>query len=148
MAKLTGPGLAFVGSDITRSTTALNTLGSVAHDDLGNRYRYVKAGANIAATDAVRFQGSALGFDDVRPTSAVAQAVIGVATAAFTSGDYGYILENGVASVKTSGAVAVATALVSSAVAGTLAAYAAADITAPVVQVLVNSATPQICKIG
>jgi hypothetical protein len=148
MAILTGAHLAAPCNDLKRSTTALASLGSKALDESGNEYRYIKAGAAIAATDAVRFQGSALGYDDVRPISAVAQPVIGIATAAFASGDYGYVLVNGVGSVKTAGAIAANVALVSSAVAGTLAAYAAADITAPVVTVLVNSATPQVCKIA
>jgi hypothetical protein len=149
MAILTGPQF-FIpsGGDTKRSTTQEAQLGAKAYDALGNEYRYVKAGAAIAATDAVRFQGSALGYDDVRSTSAAAQPVIGVATAAFAGSDYGFVLVNGIVSVKTSGAVAVNTALVSSGTAGTLAAYANTDVTAPVVTVLVNSASPQVVKVA
>jgi hypothetical protein len=149
MAILTGPQF-FVpsGGDTKRVTTAEAQLGSKAWDALGNEYTYIKAGAAIALGDALRFQGSALGYDDVRPTSAVAQPVIGVATAAFNANEFGYVLTDGVGPVKTSGAVAVNTQLVSSAVAGQLAAYANTDITAPVVTVLVNSASPQVCKVA
>lgn len=148
MARLSGAGLAAPCNDLKRSTTALANVGFRTQDDIGNEYVYVKAGAAIAANAAVRFQGSALGYDDVRETSAVNQPVIGVATAAFANGEYGFILVRGIASVKTSGAVAVNVALSSSAVAGQLAAYAAADITAPVVSVLVNSASPQVCNVS
>jgi hypothetical protein len=44
----------------------------------------------------VRFAGSSLGYDDVRPTSAVSQGVLGVATEAFSSGDYGFVQTRGV----------------------------------------------------
>lgn len=82
-------------NDTERSTTALFPLGAKVFDALGNEYTYVKAGASIAQYDACRFAGSALGYDDVRPTSAVSQGVLGVATAAFSSGDYGFIVTRG-----------------------------------------------------
>lgn len=148
MANLTGAHLAAPCNDLRRSTTALASLGSKAYDESGNEYRYIKAGASIAAGDALRFQGSTLGYDDVRPTSAVAQPIIGIATAAFNSGEYGYVLTNGIGSMKTTGTVAANVQLVSNATAGTGAAYANTDITAPVVTVLVSSASPQIVKIA
>lgn len=149
MAILTGPQF-FIpsGGDTKRVTVAEAQLGSKAWDALGNEYTYIKAGAAIAVNDALRFNGSALGYDDVRPTGAVAQPVIGVATAAFNANECGYVMTDGVASVKTSGVVAVNTQLVSSAVAGQLAAYAGTDITTAIVTVLVNSASPQVCKVG
>ena len=146
MATLTGT--AYLGDVTTRSTTPLNAIGTKAVDTDGNTWRYIKAGANIAQYDAVRFQGSALGWDDVRPTSAVAQPIVGVAQAAFTSGDYGFVLVNGVGSMKTTGTLAANVQVVSNATAGTGAAYANTDITSPVVTVLVSSASPQVVKIG
>jgi hypothetical protein len=115
------------GGDTKRSTTAETELGSKQEDNIGNEYRYIKAGAAIAQYDAVRLSGSALGFDDVRPTSAINQVVIGAATAAFASGDYGYILTKGVATVKTVVSTAAGSQLVSNGTAGTLAIAVAAN---------------------
>lgn len=120
MAILTGAQLAAPCSDLKRSTTALAGLGSKSFDELGNEYTYVKAGAAIAANDAVRMNGSALGWDDVRPTSAAGQQVYGAATAAFASGDYGYVLTRGVATVKVVVATAAGSPLMTNATAGTL----------------------------
>jgi hypothetical protein len=128
MAKLTGRKSFFPGDDTTRSTTAQTTLGSLAQDDAGNVYRYVKAGAAIAAFDAVRFQGSAAGWDDIRATSAVSQVVVGTATAAFDSGAYGYILVEGVATTKVAVGTAAGSQLGSSATAGTLELLDGSDI--------------------
>jgi len=129
MAQFTGAPLAApFGGDTRRSTTAEAPLGSVQFDAVGNKYRYIKAGATIAQYDALQFNGSAAGWDDVRPTSAVGQVVIGSATAAFASGEYGYILEAGVGTVKVAAGTAAGSSLVSSATAGTLALGAATDI--------------------
>lgn len=148
MAQIIGyPGAYAVGDTSQRDTVQKLPLGSVGYDADGKEYRYVRAGAAIAANDAVRFQGSALGFDDVRPTSAVQQSVVGVALAAFASGDYGWVLRRGVGSVKTTGAVAVGTTLATGATAGTLAAAAATDVNDVGATVLVNSASPQVCFI-
>jgi hypothetical protein len=125
MAQFTGPTLAAVGDDARRSTTALQSVGVVAHDAVGNEYTYVKAGATIAANDSVRLNAN---FDDVRPTSAVNQAAIGVATAAFASGEYGFILSKGRATAKVAAATAANALLVTSGVAGTLATAAATDV--------------------
>lgn len=147
MANFSGPILVAPVGPADRHTTPQLPLGATLVDANGNEYTYVKAGATIAQYDAVRFQGSALGWDDVRPTSAVAQPVVGAAQAAFASGEYGFVLTSGVGTVKTSGTVAANVQLVSSATAGTLAAYANTDITAPVVTVLVSSASPQVARI-
>lgn len=104
----------------TRDTTAKLTLGTVAYDDAGAEYRYVKAGAAIAQYDAVTFNGSASGFDDVRKTSAVNQLVLGVATAAFNSNEYGFVQTRGVATVKVVDATAAKALLASTATAGVL----------------------------
>jgi len=153
MPQLRGPGGLGVGDTTDRSTTQKVPLGFVAYDNLGNSWRYIKAGATIALNDYLRFQGSALGWDDVRPTSAAAQPVVGLnpsaaeGGAAFATGEYGFALVDGVGSGKTAGAVAANVQLVSSATAGQLAAYANTDITAPVVTVLVNSASPQVTRV-
>jgi hypothetical protein len=117
------------GSDTTRSTTALAPLGMKAFGPTGEEFRYVKAGAAIALYDAVRFQGSALGWDDIRPTSAANQVVVGAATAAFDSGAYGFIQTKGVATVKVVVATTAGVNLVSNGTAGTLAVAQAADTT-------------------
>jgi len=148
MAQLTGLGGAYeAGNSEDRTTTAKAQLGALAYDKLGNEYRYVKAGAAIAAGDAVRFQGSALGFDDVRPTSATLQTVVGVALTAFASGEFGFVLRRGIGSVKTTGSVAANIGLASSGTAGTLATTAATDTADLAATVLVSAASPQVCYI-
>lgn len=119
------------GSDTRRTTTAEAALGDRKYDASfpGNEFTYIKAGASIAQYDAVRFAGSTLGFDDVRPTSAANQVVIGAATAAFASGDYGYVQTRGVATVKTVVSTTAGVAVVTNGTAGTLAACTAADTT-------------------
>ncbi len=87
MANLTGPTEVFPIDSTHRSTTQQLPLGMKAFDKNGYEYTYIKAGADIAAADAVRFAGSVLGFDDVRPTSAANQYVLGAADGtACTSG--------------------------------------------------------------
>lgn len=122
MAQLTGPTLSFPCNSVDRSTTAKLPIGTIALDKNGYEYTYVKAGADIAAADAVRFGGSVLGFDDVRPTSAANQYVLGAADGtAFTSGDYGFIKTKGVAVVKCVVATAAGSLVIPNATAGTLA---------------------------
>lgn len=95
-------------------------LGTTAKDAAGNTYTLVKAGAAIAANDPCVFQGSALGYDDVRPASAAQQLVIGVATAAIASGSWGFILTRGVVTCKVVVATAAGSLLVTGAVAAQL----------------------------
>lgn len=91
--KFTGPGVLLPsGGDTKRSTTAEAELGQIAYTKDGAQYIYVKAGATIAVNDAVRLQAT---LADVRPVSAVAQMVIGIATAAFASGEYGFVYHRG-----------------------------------------------------
>jgi hypothetical protein len=104
-------------------------LGTRANDKDGNEYTFVKAGAAIAAADAVRFNGSATGFDDIRPTSAAGQYVVGAAAGtAFSSGDYGFILSRGVATVKVVVSTAAGSVLVTNGTAGTLALATATEL--------------------
>ena len=123
MAQLTGPAVTFPIDSTDRSTTAKVPVGTRAVTADGREYVYVKAGAAIAAKDAVRFAGSAAGFDDVRPTSATQQFVIGAADGtAFDSGDYGFILTKGVTTVLATDAIAAGACVGSSATAGLLVA--------------------------
>jgi hypothetical protein len=88
---------------------------------------FVKAGAAIAAKDALRFGLSATGFDDVRPTSALEQFVVGAADGtAFDSGDYGFMLARGYTTVLCTDAITAGVAVASSATAGLLIAQTAA----------------------
>lgn len=101
-------------------TTEVNTLGMRFRKGNGDEYVFVKAGAAIAQYDAVRFSGSASGYDDVRPTSAINQVVLGAAQVAIASGSYGWILEHGVGTAKVVAATAAGSSLGSTATAGTL----------------------------
>lgn len=96
-------------------------LGTRAKDFSGNKWILVKSGAAIAANDPVVFQGSALGYDDVRSASAAQQLVIGVATAAFTGAAvWGFIQTHGVVVCKVVVATAAGSLLVTGAVAAQL----------------------------
>lgn len=148
MAQLIGPGQgAFnVGNSEQRDTTQKEPLGAVAYDGLGNKYRYIKAGAAIAQYAAVRFTGSALGWDNVIETSAANQPIVGAAQTAFANADYGWLLVKGLGSIKTSGALAANISLVSAA-AGATGAYAATETSLPGAVVMTNTASPQLALI-
>lgn len=129
MANLTGPSGVFPIDSTHRSTTQALPLGTRAFASGGREYVYVKAGAAIAAKDAVRFGLSALGLDDVRPTSAVDQFTIGAADGtAFDDGAYGFILTKGYTTVLATDAITAGASVASSATAGLLAAAADTDI--------------------
>lgn len=140
-------GALHVGNSEDRHTTQKEQLGALAYDVIGNEYRYIKAGEALGANDAVDFNGSALGFDDVRKATDVDRSIVGVALTAFASGEYGWVLRRGVGSVKTTGSVAVKTVLAASATDGTLATKADTDNGDAAAIVLVNSASPQVCYI-
>lgn len=123
MAQLTGPSATFPVDSTDRSTTAKLPLGTKAVTTDGKSYRYVKAGAAIAAKDAVRFAGSAAAWDDVRPTSAAQQFVVGAADGtAFAEGEYGFILTKGPSTVLATDAISAGATVGSSATAGLLVA--------------------------
>lgn len=126
MAELVSP--AVIGDTSVTSTSAQNAIGLRAYDKSGNEFVYVKAGAAIAQYDAVRFAGSALGFDDVRPTSATGQVVLGAAQVAIASASYGWIQTKGIATAKVVVSTAAGSSLVTNATAGTLALAQATDI--------------------
>lgn len=128
MARLTGAYVGFPGDSTRRTTTQELPLGAKAHGPTGEEYIYVKAGAAIAQYDACRHAGSALGHDDVRPTSAANQLVVGVADTAFASGEYGFIQSRGVAICKVVAATAAGSLLVTNGTAGTLALATAAEL--------------------
>lgn len=98
MANFTGLPVGMPVDSTARSASAELPLGTKAYDSLGNEYTYVKATAAISAKEAVKFTGSALGYDDVVKTTAAAnEFVVGVATAAFaTTAPYGFIQTGGV----------------------------------------------------
>ena len=131
MANLTGPSETFP-IDSTWRGQANDfgiPLGTKARSANGNEYTFVKAGAAIAAADACRFGGSATGFDDIRPTSAAAQYVIGAADGtAFASGDFGFLMTRGVSTVKVVNATAAGSVLVTNGTAGTLALATASEL--------------------
>jgi hypothetical protein len=121
MANLTGTAGIFPIDSTDRSTTAKLPLGTRAFASGGREYVYVKAGAAIAALDALRFGLSATGFDDVRPTSAAQQFVIGAADGtAFASGDYGFMLAKGYTTVLATDSITAGVTVGSSATAGLL----------------------------
>lgn len=129
MAALQGPSTTFPCDSADRSTTAKCPLGTRAWDASGNEYVYVKAGSAIGALQAVEFAGSALGFDDVDPTSAADRYVLGAANGtAFDAGDYGFILTRGVTTVLATDAIAAGAPVASSATAGLLAAAGATSL--------------------
>ena len=130
MAQLTGFPASAPFDSTWRSTTAPGLpLGTRALDASGNEYTFVKAGAAIAALDAVRFAGSATGWDDIRPTSAAQQFVVGIADGtAFAEGEYGFIKTGGIGTVKVTNSTAVGSLLVSSSTAGLLSLAVATDL--------------------
>lgn len=114
-----------IGESANRSQTSLGVaLGTRAYDKDGNEYTAVKAGATIAVNTPVRLNA---GYGDVRPTSAAQQGVIGVANAAFASGDFGWLLTRGQVTCAVVAATPINSLLVTGAVAGTLEVADATD---------------------
>lgn len=120
MARLTGPYQGFTGDSTRRTTTQELPLGTKAYGPSGQEYVYIKAGATIAQYDACTFQGSAAGYDDVRPTSATQQYIVGVADTAFSANQYGFIQSKGVCTCKVNASDAAGSLLVTMAAAGKL----------------------------
>jgi hypothetical protein len=120
MARLSGPYHGFPGDTTRRSTTAEFPLGARALTPEGSEYVYVQAGAAIAQYDAVKLNGSAAGFDDVRPVTNANEFVLGVADAAFAADEYGFIQTRGVATCKVVASTAAGSPLVADATDGTL----------------------------
>lgn len=130
MANLTCPAASFPVESTWRDQT--NTyglpLGTRAYASGGREYVFVKAGASIAAKDALRFGLSATGTDDVVPTSAAHQFVVGAADGtAFASGDYGFMLAKGYTTVMATDSITAGATVRSSATAGVLIASAATE---------------------
>lgn len=114
-----GVGSSKATDDSTRrSQTGLGVpVGTKAYDLAGNEYTAVKAGAAIAINEAVTFNA---GLSDVRKTSADEQMVLGVADTAFASGDFGWLLTQGLVTCKVIAATAINSLLSSGATGGTL----------------------------
>jgi hypothetical protein len=130
MANLTCPTVSFPVDSTWRgqSNTYGVPLGTRAFASGGREYMFVKAGAAIAAKDALRFGLSATGTDDVRATSAANQHVIGAADGtAFASGDYGFMLTKGYTTVLATDSITAGATVISSATAGLLIAAAGTD---------------------
>jgi hypothetical protein len=123
MAQLTGTVGAFPINSTWRGQTNTHgvPLGTRAYASGGREYVFVKAGAAIAAKDALRFGLSATGLDDVRPTSALQQFVVGAADGtAFDSGDYGFMLAKGYSTVLATDSITAGATVVASGTAGLL----------------------------
>lgn len=144
-----------LGIDITRvTTTPLHEVGTIIEDPRGGsigtlsfsdgfggtitrtgnpgaEYRYVKAGAAIAAGDAVKVDNSGTDADKpgtVIPTSGVTDIVEGIAHVAIASGSYGFITTKGrVYAAKVTDGGAEGDALGASATAGTLVSITASS---------------------
>lgn len=134
MANLTGIPSGFACDDVTRvydpktnTPKQVHPIGTLAYDQFGNEYRYIKAGAAIAQFNAVKASG-ATGFSSVIPTAAAGDVVLGVATAAFLSGEFGFILSRGQVTCMVVNATAAGSPLVTGATAGTLALATATDL--------------------
>lgn len=120
MARLTGPYAGYPGDTTRRTLTPELPLGTTAHGVNGSEWVYVRAGAAIAQYDAVIFEGSAAGFDQVVPSGAVTNLILGVADAAFADLDYGFVQTKGHATCKVNVGDTALLPLGGSAVAGTL----------------------------
>lgn len=150
MARLSGPYLGVSGDTTRRTTTQEMPYGAVAFGPDGSSWVYVKAGATIAQYDAVRFQGSSLGYDDVRPTSAAQQYVIGVADAGFASGEFGFVQQSGRAVAKVINSTAAGSCLSPGTTAGTLELSDATDLSGnrPAVALVTGVATGSAVVLG
>jgi len=138
-----------VGPDGYRSTTQKAPLGSKIWDENGNEYTYIKAGAAIAQNDAVKMNGSALGYDDVRSTAAAGTVVFGVATYAFNNAEYGFVCTRGVVTCKVVVATAAGSPLVTNGTSGTLALADATAITyRPIVALVTGVAAGSAVHLG
>jgi hypothetical protein len=80
------------GTSATRTTTAAAPVGQVIRDADGRELKYVKTGASISAGVPVC---ASLGLSAVAGSTDV-KGFIGVAEDLFASGDYGWVVTNGV----------------------------------------------------
>lgn len=125
MAKLTGPLVAYPVDTEHRSTTAQLNPGALGYDEDGNEYRYLLAGGVIPTLSAV-VQGSAA--NTVVASSAAEQGVIGIAGAAFASGEYGFVQTRGTGTALVVNSTAAGSLLATGSVAGTLELAVATDL--------------------
>jgi hypothetical protein len=116
------PGLVGEGGLAADDSTAKNTYGSLAADNQGNIYRYVRIDtASVSATTV----GSVLWMNIASASSwnvtpdisgnlgaAAASKVVGVAQSAISTGNYGWVLVSGIGEVRTDNGVAEADFLV------------------------------------
>lgn len=85
----------------------------------GRTYKYIRAGGNIAANDALTVD-TAEGPNDFHPTSAVEQPVSGIAEVAIADDKFGWVVTKGPVVCKLDTGTAAAAQLGSSGTAGTL----------------------------
>lgn len=90
-------------------------------------YEYIKAGATIAATDALRADHAEENFSAM-PVEAVNLPLKGVAHVAIVDNEFAFIVVRGVASVKAAATVVAGQPAVPTATAGTLDDTAAGDV--------------------
>jgi hypothetical protein len=115
-------GAKYLGIDFTQVDAVgapKHALGLEVDCDDGTRRKYIRAGAAIAATDALKVD-FAEGSFDFDPTSAVAQPLAGVATVALADNEFGWVIVRGPAIVKAAATVVAGAHAASTAVAGTL----------------------------
>lgn len=108
------------GVDVTSvDVTALHEVGLELDFSDGKRRKYIKAGAAIAAFDALTVDEAET--PDLEPTSAVNQALAGVAERAIADGSHGWVVVRGSGvSVKAAATVVAGAHAVTVATAGTL----------------------------
>lgn len=97
MARIVGPLMGAPGDSTRRTSTAELPLGTVAYGEAGKEYEYVKAGGAIAQYAAVSFES---GGGTVVESSALTGYLVGVADAAFSSGQYGFVQTRGQCTAK------------------------------------------------
>lgn len=92
------------------STTQVFPLGYMADDEDGRTWQYIKAGEALVIYDYVNIPATYIGIQSVNSEFASMPAMMGCAQVAFASGDYGWVVRQGlhtgniVASVSSAGA--------------------------------------------
>lgn len=87
------------GIDFTiKGTVALFPVGTIAYDNKGRKWRYVKAAGAITAHNLVKAAAAddAYGGVLVGDASAAATAVLGITPLTLANGDYAWIVESGI----------------------------------------------------
>jgi hypothetical protein len=142
--------LKLLGCKFTQvDTAAKHALGIEVDCDDGTRRKYIRAGAAIAANDALKVD-VAEGAYDLDPTSAAAQPIAGVATHAIADNSFSWVIVRGKATVKVAATIVAGAHLVSTGTAGTLddVAAAAADAQAAAAGIGVTAVVDDVPSAG